>query len=331
MQILGLPQEGEGMFVDAFCGTGVVGAAAADLGWGVRLNDQMRSAVAVATARLLSPEDVAFDALGGYEAAVSELNTAAPVGGFFWREYSPASAGGRMYFTEDNARKIDAARQLINRWETEATISHEERELLVADLISAAGRVANIAGTYGCFLTHWSSAARRPFLIDVRELRAERVEHQIFCRDVIDVPIAADDVAYFDPPYTKRQYAAYYHINETLAHGDEPEVTGKTGLRPWQDKASDYCYKVRALKALTDLITNTPARRTLLSYSSEGHVALHDLETALGPLGDLTIHELGPIGRYRPNRAASGAGDQVVEYVVELRKTAVEEPEPVAA
>src|SRR5204862_345479 len=81
--------------------------------------------------------------------------------------------------------------------------------------------------------------------------------------------------------YTKRQYAAYYHINETLAHGDEPQVTGKTGLRPWQDRASDYCYKVRALRALTDLITNTPARRILLSYSAEGHVALDDLTIAI--------------------------------------------------
>jgi adenine-specific DNA-methyltransferase len=331
MEILGHRQEGDGMFVDAFCGTGVVGASAADLGWAVRLNDQMSSAVAVATARLLSLEDAPFDALGGYEAAIAALNAAPPVTGFFWREYSPASVGGRMYFTEENAQQIDAARALINRWQDESAISHDERELLVADLISATGRVANIAGTYGCFLTHWSGASRKPFCAEARELRNEPVVHQVFCRDVVDVPVAVNDVAYFDPPYTKRQYAAYYHINETLAHGDEPQVTGKTGLRPWQAQASDYCYKVRALRTLADLITSTPARRTLLSYSSEGHIALDDLSAALDPLGELTVHELGPIGRYRPNRVASGAGDQVVEYVIELCKTAVDEPEAVNA
>jgi adenine-specific DNA-methyltransferase len=319
------------MLVDAFCGTGVVGAGAADLGWAVRLNDQLRSAVAVATARLLSPADAPFDALGGYDAAIAALNAAAPLKGFFWREYSPASEGGRMYFTEENARQIDAARGLINRWHCEGAISRGERELLVADLISATGRVANIAGTYGCFLTHWSGASRKPFRAKARELRSEPVPYQVFCQDVVDVPIAVNDVAYFDPPYTKRQYAAYYHINETLAHGDEPEVIGKTGLRPWQEQASDYCYKVRALRALTDLITNTSARRTLLSYSSEGHIALDELSAALDPLGELTVHELAPIGRYRPNRVASGAGDQVVEYVVELRKAAVDEPDAVRA
>jgi adenine-specific DNA-methyltransferase len=331
MDILGRPHEGDGMFVDAFCGTGVVGAGAADLGWAVRVNDQMRSAVAVATARLLSLADAPFDTLGGYEAVIGALNAAPPVKGFFWREYSPASVGGRMYFTEQNAKQIDAARALISRWHSESAISRAERELLVADLIGATGRVANIAGTYGCFLTHWSGASQKPFCAEVRELRSEPVVHQVFCRDVVDVPIAVNDVAYFDPPYTKRQYAAYYHINETLAHGDEPEVTGKTGLRHWQEQASDYCYKVRALRALTDLITNTSARRTLLSYSSEGHVALDELSAALDPLGELTVHKLGPIGRYRPNRIASGAGNQVVEYVIELRKTAVGEPEAVLA
>jgi adenine-specific DNA-methyltransferase len=330
MALLGAP-EGSGVFVDAFCGTGVVGAAAADLGWPVRLNDQMRSAVAVATGRLLSTSDVPFAALGGYRRAVAELNAATPIPGFFWREYSPASPGGRMYFSEENARRIDAVRALIRRWEEDGTISHEERALLIADLISAAGRVANIAGTYGCYLTHWSGAALRRFSLEERSLRSTPAAHDVYCRDVVDVPIADGDVAYFDPPYTKRQYAAYYHINETLAHGDEPRVSGKTGLRPWQDKASDYCYKARALPALAELITTTSARRTLLSYSSEGHVALEDLTGALDPLGDVTVHELGPIGRYRPNRVASGAGNQVVEYVVELRKATVAELAPAIA
>ena len=44
------------------------------------------------------------------------------------------------------------------------------------------------------------------------------------------------DTVYLDPPYTKRQYAAYYHVLETLAYGDEPEVSGVTGLRPWEGK-----------------------------------------------------------------------------------------------
>jgi adenine-specific DNA-methyltransferase len=141
------------------------------------------------------------------------------------------------------------------------------------------------------------------------------------------VPMAPDDVAYFDPPYTKRQYAAYYHINETLACGDEPVVLGKTGLRPWRDKASDYCYKRRALDALHMLIASTEARRVFLSYSNEGHIDLDELLLRLTPLGHVELHEIATIGRYRPNQAASDAGDEVVEFLLELQKTRVDAPE----
>jgi adenine-specific DNA-methyltransferase len=127
---------------------------------------------------------------------------------------------------------------------------------------------------------------------------------------------------YFDPPYTKRQYAAYYHILETIAMGDEPEVDGVTGLRPWKHLASDFCYRKRALGALVSLMRDCAAGRVLLSYSSEGHVARDELVAALAPLGQLTVHSLGDIGRYRPNDAAVRKADSVHEYVFELRRTA---------
>ena len=72
---------------------------------------------------------------------------------------------------------------------------------------------------------------------------------------------------------------------------------------------------------LEDLVRNVPAARVYLSYSSEGHVELDDLERSLAPLGDLAVHQLGPVGRYRPNAAASAAATDVTEYVVELQKS----------
>lgn len=323
MAIIGPRREGDGAFVDGFCGTGVVGSRAADMGWPIRLNDHLSSAVAVSAARLLSAADVPFRRLGGYRNAVGMLNDAEPVQGFFWREYSPAGAAGRRYFTEENAVRIDAARARLGTWGKDGKLSTAERRLLVADLIAAAGRVASIAGTYGCYLARWTGAALESFTVQQRDLRDASIEHTAYCGDVVDTPIAENDVAYFDPPYTKRQYAAYYHLNETLAHGDEPEVIGKTGLRPWQDRASEYCYKARALGALDILIRSTPAERIFLSYSSEGHVSLDDLCESLGAHFGLTLHEIGPVGRYRPNRSASAAGSKVLEYLIEIDKAPV--------
>src|SRR5690606_16072947 len=88
------------------------------------------------------------------------------------------------------------------------------------------------------------------------------------------VPVFVDDVVYLDPPYTKRQYAAYYHLLETIALGDEPSVEGVTGLRPWREKASDFCYRTRALGALTSLVNKLPARRIVISYSDDAHIPI---------------------------------------------------------
>ena len=125
---------------------------------------------------------------------------------------------------------------------------------------------------------------------------------------------------YLDPPYTKRQYAAYYHILETLVAGDEPTVDGVTGLRPWRDRASDFCYKRKALSAMVELVRTMRAGRVLISYSDEGHIALGDLTSALRRLGEVTVHNLGHIRRYTPNDESRANGEQVREVVVELAR-----------
>lgn len=325
LDIVGDPVPGS-TFIDGFCGTGAVAEQAARRGWPIRINDTLLSATTMAAARITAPAVVPFSALGGYEAALALLNDVEPVNGFLWREYSPASRQfsphERRYFTEENAAAIDAMRRQIAAWSESGALRPAEERLLIADLLLAVSAVANIAGTYGCFLRAFADTALQPVFVRPRALFSRDVAVEVHNVDVTVVPTNEADVAYFDPPYTKRQYAAYYHILETVTLGDEPEVAGVTGLRPWQDKASDYCYKSRALKALVRLLRTTPARRVILSYSSEGHVAQADLERELAELGDVSVHPIGIIGRYRPNRAASIAADSVHEFVFELRKDA---------
>ncbi|GAB2652634.1 DNA adenine methylase [Gordonia jinhuaensis] len=311
-------------FVDGFCGTGPVAESVAANGWSVRLNDHLLSSATMAAARLIGEADARFEALGGYANAVSTLNQLDGIDGFIHREYTPASIGHsgveRRYFSVPNGRRLDAVRSNIRLWHEAELISDTENQLLIADLMVAANRVANIAGTYGCFLRDWSPQALHELELAPRRLRPGNTPVELHVGDVSEVPIATDDVVYYDPPYTKRQYAAYYHLLETIAHGDEPEVGGITGLRPWKHLASDFCYRTRALRAITDLMQKTPAKRVLLSYSSEGHVDRPSIEFALCAIGKLTVHELGPIGRYRPNRVANAGSGAVSEYIFELEK-----------
>lgn len=311
-------------FVDAMAGTGSVAASAARAGWPVRVNDHLYGSSCVAVSRVLTSSDVPFAALGGYTAALDLLKTAPSVSGPVHRHYSPATAGvighERRYFTEQNAVAIDGYRAQIAAWANQGAITPMEERLLLADLIEAANGVANTAGTYGCYLRHWTPVALRPVNLRPRTLMRIPVVVEIYNADVQDVPVYPDDTAYYDPPYTKRQYAAYYHLQETIAHGDEPEVGGVTGLRPWRDLASDFCYRTKALDAIVRLVDDCPANRVLLSYSDEGHVPRADLETVLRPLGELRVHDLGEIGRYRPNAPASVARSAVQEVVFEVRR-----------
>jgi len=312
-------------FVDLFCGTGVVAEAAARHGFSVHLNDHLSSAVIMASARMIGASAVPFSELGGYESAIAKLNVAKPRKGFIFREYSPASVSRigfeRRYFTEKNAALIDGARALIASWVAKGVVSLAEERLLIADLLSASNRAANIAGTYGCFLSTWQKQALGPMTLRVRELPKSSGTVTTTTLDASAVPVRADDVVYLDPPYTKRQYAAYYHLLETIALGDEPKVEGVSGLRPWREKASDFCYRTRAMGAFTSLIRDLPARRVLISYSDDAHVPIDALIDAMRPFGKVTPTALIDIGRYRPNRVAGGGQASVTEYLIELERT----------
>jgi adenine-specific DNA-methyltransferase len=108
-------------------------------------------------------------------------------------------------------------------------------------------------------------------------------------------------IIYADPPYTKRQYSAYYHIPETIAVGDEPEVSGKTGLRPWEEKASDYCYRSKAPDALADLVSKLNCQHFFLSYSLDGQIPHETILEILSTRGEISVHSV----RYKRYKSQS--------------------------
>ncbi len=326
---MGPPKKGA-FFVDAFCGTGVVAEAAANLGWNVRINDHLHSAVISARARLINKEQARFKCLGGYTKVIDKLNAAKPKFGFMYRTYSPASFDTcgieRRYFTQPNAAKLDGMRYLIEEWSEDGSINDLEKTLLISDLFGAINRVANIAGTFGCFLSKWTKQSKENIFLRSRVLNNYHIQVHETVGDVFDILSTPNDLVYLDPPYTKRQYASYYHILETVALGDEPKVEGVAGLRPWKDLASDFCYKARALGALSRLVDELKSDRILLSYSSEGHICMQDMKAELSKHGKFTMHPLGSIGRYRPNKTASRASSDVNEFLAIVERSRLEAP-----
>ena len=146
--------------------------------------------------------------LGNVEAVIRYLNNLAPIEGYVFQNYAPSGVCGRQYFSDINAKKIDAVREQIQIWYNDNLISKDEFFVLLSSLIDAADFIANISGTYGAYLKIWRSMALKPLTLKVPEINDNNKDNEIYQQDAnILIRQIECDVLYIDPPYNERQYA----------------------------------------------------------------------------------------------------------------------------
>lgn len=314
-----------GVVADPMCGTASVSEALRAAGYRVIASDIMTYAVHHARVRLLLNGPPPFSGLArNYFDVLGFLNDLAPVHGVYFREFSPdgnplSGTESRKYLTSANAGRLDAISRQISVWSVGGMISELENSLLRHDLILAVNRVANIAGTYGHYRSSWSKSSLGHLLLSPSKfLWGYRTDHVILkgaAEDIAESIVA--DVCYIDPPYMKRQYAANYHLIETIARGDEPEAIGVSGLRPWRDQYSVFCTRTRIQEAFIRLIESAQCPVFLISYSSDGLLKEGELLELFSSLGEVSIEKkLFP--RFRSND--SPLGSHVEEYLITLLK-----------
>ena len=151
-------------FFDAFCGTGAVADYLKD-SVNLIVNDMIKWAEVYAKGRITSYncnfENLGFDPF-------EYLNSKKTITkGFFYENYSKGGSE-RMYFTSENAGRIDFFRKTIEKWKTEKHISEYEYSYLLASLVESISFVSNTAGVYGAFLKHWDSRAKKPIIFKRR-------------------------------------------------------------------------------------------------------------------------------------------------------------------
>lgn len=298
-----------GTACDPFAGTASVARALKARGWRVHCGDLMASSYALQVARveldgapsfptLMPPPDGEEDGRTSlsYPRLLGRLEALPPRHGFVSEHYTPAgergAEHGRMYFTPDNAGRIDAIRDRIGSWRKSGRIGRRRTQLLLATLIEAADRVANTTGVYASFVKSWQPNAGRS--LELRPLAAapgaDRGPSTAFHGPASRLVErrGGGDLLYLDPPYNERQYPAYYHIPELLARGWDPppELRGKTGLIPDGDRRSDWCRKGRVEESLRSLLDRADALHILLSYNDEGLLAAEQIEAAFRERGD---------------------------------------------
>lgn len=198
--------------------------------------------------------------------------------GYVTQTFSPLGNAGRMYFIEENAERIDFIRETIENWRLRDWINQSEYKYLLACLIEGVPFVSNITGTYGAYLKTWDKRALKHFELQRLDIYDNKQRNICYNEDANDlIRKISGDILYIDPPYNERQYLPNYHVLETIAKNDKPEVSGVTGIRDYSAQKSKYCSKAQVYSAFEDLISNADFKHIIVSYSNDGLLSIDEI------------------------------------------------------
>ena len=206
--------------------------------------------------------------------------------GFFYKTYAPTETN-RMYFTPENAGRIDYFRWQIQEWKNKNLLTDNEYYYLLACLIESVSDVSNTAGVYGAFLKKWDSRATKKIFFDTVETTGDLPNNvKVYNSKIEDIIENIDcDILYLDPPYTQNQYGTQYHILETLILNDNPSVSKVTGSRSTAPMRSDWSKQFKSNILFDYILAKTKARYIVLSYNNDGFMSKDFIEASMKRYG----------------------------------------------
>jgi len=286
---------------DIFSGTTVVSRYFKIMGSKVISNDYLAFSYTLQKAWIANNKTPEFNKLKNfglrdYNRIIEYLNNLTGEEDFFYRNYSPEGSGifskhARNYFSDKNAKKIDAILKILRYWKDNKYITDIEDSVLRTSLIEAVTKVSNISGTYGAFLKKDDKRKFKPLFLKPINFINSKFKNESYNDDALNlITKIQGDYLYLDPPYNSRQYPPYYHILDTLSLDDYPKIYGKTGRRPYSDQLSPFCIKNKALEAILKLIKDADFKFIFLSYNTDGLVPINTLKEKLKKLGKIDFY-----------------------------------------
>lgn len=238
---------------------------------------------------------------------------------FFQNTYAPT--GGRMYLTDANALRIDFARNTVEEWKDNFCITDNEYYYLVACIVEGIPFVSNISGTYGAYHKTWDRRSVKDYKLFRLDVCHNGRKNRCYNRDGADLlKEISGDILYIDPPYNERQYLPNYHVLETAARYDCPEVRGITAQRAKEEAKSDFCQKGKVEAAFASLMENARFRHIVLSYSTDGLMVPETVESIMKTYGDPETFEMKKIPYRRYKSRAAAKEEELCELLVYIEK-----------
>lgn len=198
---------------------------------------------------------------------------------FIYNNYTPNSPENRMYLSEENGKRIDIIRIVLNKLYQEKIISKNEFIYLLACLIEGVPFISNISGVYGAYFKHWDKRALNPYKFEKLEVINNKYKNKSYNEDAHELITKIEgDILYLDPPYNNRQYLPNYHLLETISKYDYPEIKGITGVRDYSKQVSKFCRKKEVKDALIQIIKEAKFKYIIMSYSTDGILSQEEIE-----------------------------------------------------
>lgn len=313
-------------FLDLFSGTGVVAKHFKNR-FKVITNDNMYYSYILSRGSVTPNTPPLFSSLSdiGILDPVHHLGNLDGVRGFISEHYASeedaSPSNQRMYFTMKNAMRIDAIRQQINTWLNDNAINQDEFDYLLAILIEAIPFISNTTGTYGAYLKKWDARALKDLKLVNPILYDNNQENLAFNQtaELLTQSITSD-ICYIDPPYNNRQYSSNYHLLETIAKYDSPNIRGVTGIREFEEgQVSNFCKKLKVLDAFEQVITQVDCKHLIVSYSSDGLLSVQKLKQLMMRNGKPETFDLKVID-YDTYKSKIVLRPKVDEYLLYIEK-----------
>lgn len=241
---------------------------------------------------------------------------------FIWKNYSPK--GGRQFFTEEIANKIDGIRIEIQELKESLVITENEYYFLLASLLESVMGLSNTTGTYEAFLKQWDKRAFKKFELLPLEMNCCELystENVVYNMDSnVLIKQLVGDILYLDTPYTITDYNSAYHLLETIVKYDMPEIRGVTGRRVKKAEKSKYSIQNKVAEAYDDLIKNANFEHIIISYSTQSLLSVEELVDIIKKYasGEVTI-KYYPFREYK-NIRSSQKGDNLQEVLIYFHK-----------
>ena len=321
---------------DVFAGSGVVSRLFKQHSSYIHANDFEKYAALISDVYLTNQSEIEIKEI---ENRIEYINTLVESGGgpkgFIAEMYAPLNdedikPGERVFYTRENARRLDAYAQLIQNEKPEIG------KFLLAPLLSAASIHANTGGVFKGFYKDKSgngrfggsgadalSRIKAPIRLQSPVLSNFDTEHYVTNLDAAVIPenMQEVDLVYLDPPYNQHPYGSNYFMLNLLVDYKRPEKVSEVSGIPEDWQRSAYNKKKESLNALAELVKNLKSRFVLLSFSDDGFLEPRELEALFESQGDVEVFDI-IYNTYRAARNLENRANRITEHLFLLDRGA---------